>query len=126
MQVKKKRKRGLYLTLPGGKQEPGETLEDCLIRECMEEIDSRVAIKKLLHIAEVMKPKYDGIRHQVDVLFECELPQSYEPKLGPKPDPSQIDTIWAALSDEDSRMYPPYAKILMGPDAPVYLGVFDG
>jgi len=31
---------------PGGKLEPGETLEQCLIRECLEELKIRIAVER--------------------------------------------------------------------------------
>ena len=34
----------LLWEFPGGKQEPGETLQDCLIRECREELDVGIAV----------------------------------------------------------------------------------
>lgn len=37
--------RGLLWEFPGGKQEPGETLEECLIRECQEELDVTLEVK---------------------------------------------------------------------------------
>jgi len=35
----------LLWEFPGGKQEPGETLEECLIRECQEELDVTLEVK---------------------------------------------------------------------------------
>ena len=32
---------------PGGKQEPGETLEKCLVRECREELEIDIAVKDI-------------------------------------------------------------------------------
>lgn len=36
----------LLWEFPGGKQEPGEALTDCLIRECREELNIELAIEK--------------------------------------------------------------------------------
>lgn len=38
--------------LPGGKIEEGETVEDCVIRECMEEMGAKVIIKRYFAIGE--------------------------------------------------------------------------
>lgn len=34
---------------PGGKLEPGETLQDCLCRECREELALEIAVDRLYH-----------------------------------------------------------------------------
>ena len=36
----------LLWEFPGGKQEPGETLTECLIRECREELNIELALEK--------------------------------------------------------------------------------
>lgn len=125
-QVKQKPGKRPYLTLPGGKQDPGESMEEALIRECAEEIGARVTVGPLLHVAEVHKPKADGLRHQVEMLFACALPASYTPRLGPAPDRSQVDTVWASVHTRQSEFKPGYARLLTAPDAPLYLGVLDG
>lgn len=40
------------LFLPGGKIEEGEAVEDCVIRECMEEMGAKVIIKRYFAIGE--------------------------------------------------------------------------
>lgn len=126
--VQVKRRSGIpdYLTLPGGAQEPGETMPDCIARECHEEVGAKVAIGRLLHLAEVFKPKESGIRHQVEAFFACEVPPGYEPRLGPKPDRSQIGTIWADPVEQADLFRPHLAGHLVEPNAPFYLGAFDG
>ena len=42
---------------PGGKREPGETLEACLVRECMEELQVTVAIDRLYEETEYVYPE---------------------------------------------------------------------
>ncbi|QDY70612.1 NUDIX domain-containing protein [Qingshengfaniella alkalisoli] len=115
-----------YLTLPGGKQEPGESLADCVARECAEEVGAPVEVGALLHLAEVFKPKEDGMRHQVEALFACTIAKDYSPRLGPEPDASQIDTIWACPVNDAAWFRPAYAPSLADEAAPLYLGVLDG
>ena len=39
----------LLWEFPGGKQEPGETLEQALARECLEELNINITVRKKLH-----------------------------------------------------------------------------
>lgn len=39
----------LLWEFPGGKQEPGETLEQALARECLEELNINISVKEKLH-----------------------------------------------------------------------------
>ncbi len=126
VQVKRKPGTGVWLTLPGGKQEPGETLQDAVARECLEEVGAAVAVGRLLHVAEIFKPKQEGLSHRVEMLFACEVAPDYVACMGPQPDPSQIDVTWASPLEEAARFRPAFAPHLADPDAPLYLGVFDG
>ncbi|CUH64765.1 bifunctional nicotinamide mononucleotide adenylyltransferase/ADP-ribose pyrophosphatase [Thalassovita gelatinovora] len=126
MQVKSKPGRDDYLTLPGGKQEPGETLVQCVIRECAEEIGAIVKVGRLLHVAEVFRRKTEGRRHQIDIFFACTVPEDYVPRLGSHPDPAQIATAWVPLREAAKRLHPAYGPVLENAAAPVYLGVYDG
>lgn len=124
VQLKQRPGTGEFLTLPGGRQEPGETLENCIRRECAEEIGARVHVARLLHVAEVHKQKDEGISHQLELLFDCSVPDGYEAMVGPEPDKSQKDTIWVDPRVEIDRFRPSYGESLTRADAPLYLGVF--
>lgn len=126
VQLKTRPGQARYLTLPGGKQDPGETLQDCVMRECLEEIGAEVSVGPLLHVAEVFKPKTEGTRHQLEFLFSCALPDDYTPVVGPHPDPSQIDTVWTSPKTQAGCFRPAYGAALLNRAAPYYLGVFDG
>ena len=58
----------LLWEFPGGKQEPGETLEECIARECMEELN--IEIKVLQKFDDVTHKYADKTVHIT--FFECE------------------------------------------------------
>ena len=93
--------RGERFALPGGAQDPGETLQDALNRECLEEIGTRVQIHDLVGVADYFKPRDTqppSTRHVVEFLFECSLPEGYMPHNGHRPDKHQIEVVWAELA----------------------------
>lgn len=126
VQVKSKPGRADYLSLPGGKQDPGESLIQCVIRECAEEIGAEITVGPLLHVAETLRDKPGGQRHQLDILFACSVPQDYVPQLGPHPDPSQTATVWLPLDEASDRLAPAFGPGLARAGEPVYLGFLDG
>ena len=92
--------KGERYTLPGGAQEIGETLQQALIRECQEEIDCLIEIVDLIHVADYFKFRPDPEphqRHQLELLFQCEIPSSYTPRNGSHPDKHQLDVQWVDL-----------------------------
>ncbi len=126
VQVKRRGDGPDYLTLPGGAPELGETLPESIARECHEEVGAVVMVGQLLHVAEVFKPKDGGLRHQVEMLFACSVPDDYEAQLGPHPDRSQVGTAWADPAAQAAQFRPRFAEALLDPDAPFYLGKFHG
>jgi ADP-ribose pyrophosphatase YjhB (NUDIX family) len=74
-----------YYTLPGGGQQPGETLIEALQRECVEEIGTRVSIGPLRFVYEHRR--------------ESRIVGRPEPRMGPEPDPHQIGVVWIDRRD---------------------------
>ena len=73
-------------SLPGGGLEFGESIENCLIREILEETGLEVTVKELLYICDRIQ---DG-RHIVHLTFSVErlggkLTKGYEPEKDTNP-----------------------------------------
>ncbi|MEO9777832.1 MAG: hypothetical protein ABJH07_04830 [Sedimentitalea sp.] len=125
VQLKETRRKGTYLTLPGSKQEPSETLHRCVRRHCEEE-DFRVDVGRLLHVEEVFKSRKDGVRHQPEHLSECSISDAYEAAMGPNPDKAQINPIWFDRSTVADRLRSAHDAAPTGSNAHVYPGRFHG
>ena len=54
----------LLWEFPGGKREPGESFENCLIRECREELEVEIEVGELF-----MRTDYDYPEYSVRLLF---------------------------------------------------------
>jgi 8-oxo-dGTP pyrophosphatase MutT (NUDIX family) len=125
--------RGERYALPGGAQDPGETLIQALNRECMEEIGSGVEVRDLLHVADFFKPRETdppSTKHLVEFLFDCTVPEGYTPKNGYHPDKHQIEVVWMDLQGIGSiNLFPKsLASYLTNPggsERTVYLGTID-
>ena len=130
LMLRKEDSNGTRYALPGGGQETGESLQESLQRECIEEIGSEVIVKELLHVADYFKPRNTNpptVRHLVEFLFICEVPDDYQPHNGDNPDKHQVEVVWAEL-EELSRL-PIFPKSLVanllgmqGKSRHVYLG----
>ncbi len=124
---------GERFALPGGAQNPGETLEQALKRECEEEIAVQVQITELVHVAEYYKLRNaepPNTRHLIEFLFTCTIPDDYTPKNGHHPDKHQVEVVWRAINElEQIPFYPkqfvPYLKRIKNPKRTVYLGAIN-
>lgn len=91
---------GNRYALPGGAQEPGETLTQALVRECREEIGAVVRVRDLAYVADYSKPRDTtppSVRQVVEFLFVCDIDSDYVPTNGPRPDKRQVAVEWVAL-----------------------------
>lgn len=121
---------GVRYGMPGGGQDAGERLHQALIRECVEELDTRVDIVGLVHVAEAFKQtggKQAGYRQQIEFIFGCRVPTTYVPHNGAKPDKHQQGVEWVGLQHlEDIDLRPAGMATLIRRAAlcgePVYLG----
>lgn len=125
--------RGERYALPGGAQDAGETLHQALHRECLEEIGTETEILELVHVADYRRKRSGSpptIRHQVEFLFSCSVPDSYLPHNGSHPDGHQIEVVWARLDAiEDMQLLPKsIASCIANPQQAggrIYLGLIS-
>lgn len=108
---------GVRYTLPGGALDSGETLHQAVVRECQEEINTRVDAYDVLHIADFFIPKLTPkpyTRHQLEVLIECSVPDDYMPESGADPDKHQVGVEWLPIENlTEYRLSPQFFSELL-------------
>jgi 8-oxo-dGTP diphosphatase len=85
-----------YWEFPGGKCAPGETLEQCLVRELREELDADAAVT-----GELLSTSHDYGERRVELhFFSCSLRGDPRPQLGQ-------DMQWVERSLLTTLQFPP-------------------
>jgi 8-oxo-dGTP diphosphatase len=110
--IRLKDEKGDWYLLPGGGQEPTETLEEALIRECLEEVNVHVVVGPLRFIREYFSCNHefkavDHDAHQIEFMFVCAMTEGDVPGIGSAPDNRQEGVDWLDLAAlGHSRLYP--------------------
>jgi len=130
--IKMRDRRGVFYILPGGGQNPGETLVDAVQRECREEAGLQVKVKKLLYVREYIGKNHDFSRrhagfHQIEHVFLCEVDDPEKACPGHETDNLQVGVNWLALESlSQIRFYPEAVKGLFNESGfigeEIYLG----
>ncbi|MFF4448205.1 NUDIX domain-containing protein [Streptomyces sp. NPDC001502] len=92
-------------SLPGGGQEVGETLDECVVRELHEETGVRGRAVELMRIREYLPERDPGsesrpsgfVNHRLDALFWVELVEEPAALGGHHLDDSQTGVEWVPL-----------------------------
>ena len=105
---------GDWYILPGGGQNPGESLPDALKRECFEEIGAEVTVGRIRLVRDYIGRNHefaawDPDVHQVEIMFECQLQGDYEPTVGHSPDVNQTGVVWLEIQELSRHLVYPAA-----------------
>lgn len=105
--------KGEYYMFPGGGHETGETLEETLRRECLEETGADVVVGQVLWIRDYREVNHEfaDIRpgfHQLEIMFECRLLS--EPDMASTGDTRQLGLTWIPL--DEIEQWPFWPKVL--------------
>ena len=121
---------GEYFALPGGGQNPGETLLEAVKREVLEETGYSVTPLRLSGIYEriAQRPGFgeDNLCHKLYFIFLCKLVND-RPQKPTEHDKFQIGLEWVNLKDiATSNMFPHAIRdnipALIGAGETIYIG----
>ena len=120
---------GDYFSLPGGGQRQHETLEEAVVRECLEETGYAVEPVRLAAVCETIFTNEDN--HRVYHIFICEILDDEKiTPTGKDGTQTQVGSEWVDINTIDAinvtRLFPIAVRdniqgIING-TAPVYLG----
>ncbi|HNY25459.1 MAG TPA: NUDIX hydrolase [Alphaproteobacteria bacterium] len=97
-------------TLPGGHLEPGETLEQSIIRETKEEVQIEIDVLKILDVTELIYTRDNGDKRHVLI-----FPFVTKIKSGQiiKPDNIEFSEVkWANFDDAENILNKHYKKTI--------------
>ncbi|MBN3865709.1 NUDIX domain-containing protein [Pseudomonas frederiksbergensis] len=130
--IKVKDKGGEWWILPGGGQDFGETLQDCLIRECNEELGISVNVGPCIMVREFIGTKKNTVIGDVSNKQFLELyffiHTTETPDLIPR-DPGHLSLEWVDVEKLSSLNF--FPKIIIEKlstneiDSPIYVGDAD-
>ena len=123
---------GAYYLLPGGGQNQYETMEEAVIRECLEETGYTVVPKALvavfeeIYTSETFRQEHPEYAHKVFHIFRCSLADTV-PSAPTEPDACQTGCVWVDISDvPNMRLFPERVREhfleIVQASTPLYLG----
>jgi len=126
-------KKGIYYELPGGGQIQFETMEEAVVRECMEETGYQVKVVRLAAIAEEiyddikLRNQYPDYVHRIHHIFIAEISgtKSYDVT---EADINQVGCVWMDICEVHTiNLLPRHLKDnliqILDSENPLYLGV---
>ena len=90
------------LIMPGGQIDPGETVEDCLIREIHEELGNQVKLEDISYFGTY----FDKAASDDPTVIKTVEIQLYKAKLVGSPSPSSevIELLWFGKKDNQNEL----------------------
>ena len=125
---------GEFFLLPGGGQNYGEPLDDCLRREVCEETGYSVEVGDVLWVRDYIGAghqfaAFEPDVHQIEIMFSCSVDRSRPPADPVEEDAWQLSVDWVPLEDLATLRFFPAALVPRlaalsgeGVDGPRYLG----
>ena len=103
---------GEFWSPPGGGLEFGESIEDCLKREFLEETNTVISVGKFLTVREFLKPPIHAIELYYEVKIESgNIKKGFDPEMD-----YQIikDIQWLSFEDVLGKEEGRFAEVLVG------------
>lgn len=125
--------KGEYYSLPGGGQHRFETLEEAVLRECLEETGLRVRPLRLAAVCEEIfedeeiRTHYPEYAHRMHHIFLCALETAEVASAPSELDWEQLESVWVPVGKLDGLNVEPtplcgkFTAVLNG-TAPFLLG----
>jgi ADP-ribose pyrophosphatase YjhB (NUDIX family) len=125
---------GEFFLLPGGGQNHGEPLDDCLRREVWEETGYSIEVGDILWVRDYIAAShefaaYEPEVHQIEVMFSCSVDRSRPPTEPVEVDAWQLSVDWIPVDNLPSLRFFPSALVShlvdfkeKGTGSPHYLG----
>lgn len=121
-----------FFILPGGGQEKGETFEEAVTRECLEELGADIEVGPLTLVREYIGKNHefayrDPDVHQIEYMFTCTLTTEVNTHEIHNPDTYQIGLSWIPLREvKSTNLYPKVLREIITEDGletdRIYLG----
>ena len=127
---------GEFRLLPGGGQDPGESLIEALRRECREELAAEIIPGDVLFCRDYIGSRHEFAHrqsdvHQLEIMFSAELAPGETPRMTDHADAFQTGIEWCPLEELESRRFYPAALVphllarADGREVPNYIGAVN-